>query len=352
MNISNYVRDAVVILVMFGLAGCKLSGDAVGIDGEVLIEESNTGEVLYLSGDGEFQFSHNYKDGDTYNVVINSSEQSCSVKNATGAFFNTNISDVEVICDDGPVFCTKHYDPVCAVATQEIQCFTTPCNPLETYKTFGNACEAGGAKANIVFSDACNELEGEKASGIEMVPFATTRFDRGDRINVHSVSLEGVKGLDSYYNDVFLKVNLSYSGGCNEHDFTLFGNTEFEESFPVQDSVYLFHQGYNDTCDSIVTEDVMFYLKPLKEEYKKAYQVEYGEVVLNITAPGANPVGSKAPEKLYQVTYRFDDRPKGKLGDVCGGFTLWPGHPYCGMGLSCQGKGLPVDLPGTCQVSQ
>ena len=36
-----------------------------------------------------------------------------------------------------------------------------------------------------------------------------------------------------------LKVNLSYSGGCETHQFTLVASNTFLESFPVQLHVYI-----------------------------------------------------------------------------------------------------------------
>ena len=361
MNIYQYVQRAIALVAVISLTGCNLSGIASGVDSVVLIEEQSTGEILTLNEDGAFQFSYDYKSGHRYKVVVNSSGQSCVVNNGEGIFANSNISDVEVVCDDGPVFCTKQYDPVCAVVTQQIQCVRAPCNPIVTYQTFGNACTANVAKAEILFSGECGELEEQKARGIEIVDFSVIRFDRGDRVSVNSVSLEGAAGSHRPNDDVFLKFNLSYSGGCNAHGFTLFGDTTFGQAIfddtvfsgnlPVYNRVYLFHQGYNDACDSIITEDVLLYLNPLKAHYKQTYGTQYGEIIMNITMPGANPIDSLAPEKLFQVTYRFDDRPKGKVGDTCGGFTLWPGNPACGAGLVCVGEGLPLDIPGTCEVA-
>ncbi len=47
--------------------------------------------------------------------------------------------------------CTKEYMPVCGEI--QVQCITTPCNPVKT--TFGNRCEAENAKAANIVEGAC-----------------------------------------------------------------------------------------------------------------------------------------------------------------------------------------------------
>lgn len=51
-----------------------------------------------------------------------------------------------------PKICTMEYAPVCAQV--EIQCVTTPCNPVE--QTFSNTCSAGENK--ILYSGECNSF--------------------------------------------------------------------------------------------------------------------------------------------------------------------------------------------------
>ena len=51
-------------------------------------------------------------------------------------------------CTDRPEACTMHYDPVCAVQLNGIQCITTPC-PSTDAVTMGNACSACSNEATI-----------------------------------------------------------------------------------------------------------------------------------------------------------------------------------------------------------
>src|SRR3989344_4082633 len=61
--------------------------------------------------------------------------------------------NADVKDNESPTFCTKQYDPVCA--EKEVQCIKAPCYPVR--QTYGNACEAGVAKARIVYEGECRD---------------------------------------------------------------------------------------------------------------------------------------------------------------------------------------------------
>ncbi len=79
-----------------------------------------------------------------------------------------------------------------------------------------------------------------------------------------------------------LKVNLSYSGGCETHQFTLVASDSFLESFPVQLPVYIAHNANGDPCEAYPTEDYNFELTPIKTMYQEAYQQEAGTIILRL----------------------------------------------------------------------
>ena len=79
-----------------------------------------------------------------------------------------------------------------------------------------------------------------------------------------------------------LTLNVSYSGGCETHAFTLVAEERFLESFPVQLRVSLAHNANADTCQEPITEDYHFDLTPLKEAYQKGYQTDTGTIVLRL----------------------------------------------------------------------
>ncbi len=92
-----------------------------------------------------------------------------------------------------------------------------------------------------------------------------------------------------------LKVSLSYSGGCETHQFTLVASDSFLESFPVQLSIYIAHNANGDTCEAYPTEDYHFDLTPIKTMYQEAYQQEAGTINLRL---------KDAPDG--ELAYKFD----------------------------------------------
>ncbi|MGD9899892.1 MAG: hypothetical protein AB7T22_12275 [Calditrichaceae bacterium] len=82
-----------------------------------------------------------------------------------------------------------------------------------------------------------------------------------------------------------LKLEISYSGGCKEHEFLLYVSKDFAESYPVQASVYLSHNSNDDRCKALIRKDLCFNLSLLKEEYWKLYN-DNGPIDLNLFAPG------------------------------------------------------------------
>ena len=79
-----------------------------------------------------------------------------------------------------------------------------------------------------------------------------------------------------------LHINVSYTGGCETHEFTLVAEPRFLESFPVQMYVSLAHNANGDTCQDSITEDYQFDLTPIKTVYQKGYQTDTGMIVLHL----------------------------------------------------------------------
>ena len=79
-----------------------------------------------------------------------------------------------------------------------------------------------------------------------------------------------------------LHINVSYTGGCETHAFTLVAEPIFLESFPVQLRVSLAHNANGDTCEDSITEDHIFDLTFIKEAYQKGYWTDTGTIVLRL----------------------------------------------------------------------
>jgi hypothetical protein len=77
-----------------------------------------------------------------------------------------------------------------------------------------------------------------------------------------------------------LTIDLSYSGGCRNHIFTLIGSNEFMESNPVRTDIVLSHNANDDPCEAWLREKLYFDLSPLKEAYQEAYSMSSGSIIL------------------------------------------------------------------------
>jgi hypothetical protein len=79
-----------------------------------------------------------------------------------------------------------------------------------------------------------------------------------------------------------LSVEVSYSGGCEQHYFRLCYESSFLESDPVQANIRLEHDNQNDACEAYPTEIRQFDLRPLADAWRSAYGGEHGTVILRI----------------------------------------------------------------------
>ncbi len=92
----------------------------------------------------------------------------------------------------------------------------------------------------------------------------------GDPYEINAATISG---------DV-LSVSVSFSGGCEAHEFTLGLSDGFLESNPVQLWAWLLHDAKGDSCEAYPTEERQFDLTPIKARYRQAYQQQEGVVII------------------------------------------------------------------------
>ncbi len=68
-----------------------------------------------------------------------------------------------------------------------------------------------------------------------------------------------------------LSVNVSYAGGCREHEIHAVAWGGWMASAPAQVRIFLAHDDHGDACEAWITETLRFGLTPLKENYQDAY---------------------------------------------------------------------------------
>lgn len=79
-----------------------------------------------------------------------------------------------------------------------------------------------------------------------------------------------------------LEITVSYSGGCEEHEFQLCWDGAFMESDPVQARLTLGHDAHGDACEAYLTETLIFGLEPLKQAWIDSYGGSTGTIILEL----------------------------------------------------------------------
>ncbi|NOG47772.1 MAG: hypothetical protein HND50_21215 [Calditrichaeota bacterium] len=111
---------------------------------------------------------------------------------------------------------------------------------------------------------------------------------KGDPVQLNSVSIS----------DDILSLSVSYSGGCEEHEFGLFAGKAFMKSNPVQAQVILAHDGNGDSCEAWITETLNFNLSPIKKVYQNSYGAS-GSMYLRISTASDSTVFQPMPLYLF-----------------------------------------------------
>ena len=122
------------------------------------------------------------------------------------------------------------------------------------------------------FIDKINEVApGDLKIGTTVIA-ATTEAWGTDEYVINAATIE----------DDTLRINVSYTGGCETHAFTLVAEPVFLESFPVQLHVSLAHNANGDTCQDSITEEHIFDLTPIKTVYQRGYRTDEGAIILRL----------------------------------------------------------------------
>lgn len=84
-----------------------------------------------------------------------------------------------------------------------------------------------------------------------------------------------------------LTVSVSHGGGCAEHVYGSCWDGSFAESEPVQTWVQLTHEDNDDSCDAIVSTDVVIDLAPMRDAWIDAYQQPSGTIIVHVADWGS-----------------------------------------------------------------
>lgn len=89
-----------------------------------------------------------------------------------------------------------------------------------------------------------------------------------------------------------LIVDISFGGGCEEHEFSLYGFPAFKSERMIQADLYLSHNGKGDLCKRMVQKTLIFNLSPLLDACNQ--QFGRGQVSLRVHEPGDGSPVSKS----------------------------------------------------------
>lgn len=88
----------------------------------------------------------------------------------------------------------------------------------------------------------------------EIVMMQMPALETGDPYNFEKVELKG---------DI-LELVVSYSGGCETHDFVLQGDPRIMKSLPPQMNIVLLHNANQDRCRAHITDTLHYDLSPVR----------------------------------------------------------------------------------------
>ena len=143
-----------------------------------------------------------------------------------------------------------------------------------------------------IFIIGCQQLDNQIKTGLDdPVSVSVDDVDPSEIFYTGTVFIGDTDdkfGTDEYtlnsatITDDTLNISVSYSGGCEDHKFTLVVSDTFLESFPVQLHASLAHNANSDPCAAYPTDNYRFDLTPIKTMYQEAYRQEAGTIILRL----------------------------------------------------------------------
>ena len=77
---------------------------------------------------------------------------------------------------------------------------------------------------------------------------------------------------ESLIQNEILEIRLTYSGGCAQHQFTLYTTQQYQKSLPPKLPLFLMHDTGGDACREIKQETLLFNIEDLKYDGQKTVQ--------------------------------------------------------------------------------
>jgi hypothetical protein len=78
-----------------------------------------------------------------------------------------------------------------------------------------------------------------------------------------------------------LVLRVAYGGGCKKHELAVCFGPDFREEVPVGTNLRVLHEANDDGCEAGLEQDLRMSLKPLGDEYRRAYRANGGLIDTN-----------------------------------------------------------------------
>jgi hypothetical protein len=179
---------------------------------------------------------------------------------------------------DGCNTCSCEMDGQVACTLIDCGCEGPMCPPP------GDGCSMGDTQfetgATVLCPDGCNECGCDMDGSWSSTDAACAPLPRIERCERTMQVWPTLAPL--YVSGDALAVNVTYSGGCEQHTFKLCWDGSFLESSPVQVGIWAIDTSeVVDTCEALPTEPRVFDLGPLRDAYTEAYDTMTGTIILN-----------------------------------------------------------------------
>lgn len=127
-------------------------------------------------------------------------------------------------------------------------------------------------------------------------PVVLSQFDGLD-----GFARDGLEIADARVVDGILEMDVSFGGGCTDHDLDAVVWTDWHlEPTPDEVGVALAHDGGDDMCDALVQQTVRYDLDPLGDLYRGVFGSGSGSLVLLVEPAAGAPSGQPR-----RVTFSF-----------------------------------------------
>ncbi len=116
----------------------------------------------------------------------------------------------------------------------------------------------------LVISSGCEWIL--DSDDVDPIPITIVPYEEW-RAYYENLPKDTVIIVDAAVKGHLLKLDVEYTGSCEEHRFEALAGKSYIETYPAGVDVFLGHGNGGDLCSNEVSKELAFDLRPLKEKY-------------------------------------------------------------------------------------